>query len=159
MGSGEIEKWRQGKKNSWANRKTSRRRKHSEPRSTAASSITYSTDEADLKDHDPAQEQGKGPQGFIAFFTKFREAFPELEVAVKPMVADEENVAIAYSITGTHERDFQGIAPTERTSKRAGCRSPASRMAGSRSDGQLGRARDSQAAGARIRLQPDRASG
>jgi hypothetical protein len=40
------------------------------------------------------------------------------------MVADEENVAIAYSITGTHERDFQRIAPTERTSKRAGCRSP-----------------------------------
>ncbi len=67
---------------------------------------------ADVEDHDPAPDQGKGPEGFIAFFTKFREAFPDLEVAVKTMVADDENVAIAYTVTGTHKGDFHGVAPT-----------------------------------------------
>lgn len=67
---------------------------------------------ADVKDHDPAPDQGKGPEGFIEFFSTFRKAFPDLEVAVDQMVADDDKVAIAYTITGTHEGDFQGIAPT-----------------------------------------------
>ena len=70
---------------------------------------------ADVKDHDPAPDQGTGPEGFIAFFTKFREAFPDLEVAVETLVADEENVAIAYRVTGTHKGAFHGIAPTGKT--------------------------------------------
>ncbi len=28
------------------------------------------------------------------------------------MVADEENVALAYTLTGTHQGDFNGVAPT-----------------------------------------------
>ncbi len=67
---------------------------------------------ADVEDHDPAPDQGKGPEGFIAFFTKFREAFPDLEVAVDHMLADDENVAIAYTVTGTNEGTFHGLAPT-----------------------------------------------
>ncbi len=70
---------------------------------------------ADVEDHDPAPDQGDGAEGFIAFFTKFREAFPDLEVAVEKMVANDDCVAIAYTITGTHEGDFHGIAPTSRT--------------------------------------------
>ncbi len=67
---------------------------------------------ANVEDHDPAPDQGEGPEGFIAFFTKFREAFPDLEVAVETMVADEEQVAIAYTVTGTHKGNFHGVAPT-----------------------------------------------
>ncbi len=67
---------------------------------------------ADVEDHDPAPDQGDGPEGFMDFFTTFRKGFPDLEVAVDQMVADEDKVAIAYTITGTHEGDFQGIAPT-----------------------------------------------
>lgn len=52
-------------------------------------------------DHDPAPGQGPGPAGFIEFFTKLRIAFPDLKVSVDYMVADEENVAIAYTLTGT----------------------------------------------------------
>lgn len=66
----------------------------------------------DVEDHDPAPGQGEGPKGFIDFFSTFRKAFPDLEVAVDQTVADDDNVAIAYTITGTHEGDFQGIAPT-----------------------------------------------
>ena len=67
---------------------------------------------SDVKDHDPAPDQGSGPKGFIDFFTKFRAAFPDLEIAVEQMVADDEKVAIAYTVTGTHEGNFHGVAPT-----------------------------------------------
>ena len=66
----------------------------------------------DVKDHDPAPDQGKGPEGFIGFFTQFRHAFPDLKIAVEHMVSDEDNVAIAYTVTGTHEGPFEGIPAT-----------------------------------------------
>ncbi|GHA78014.1 ester cyclase [Pontibacter akesuensis] len=65
-------------------------------------------------DHDPAPEQGPGPQGFIDFFTTFRAAFPDLKVEVDQLVADDENISIAYTVTGTHKGDFMGIAPTNK---------------------------------------------
>lgn len=65
-------------------------------------------------DHDPAPGQGPGPEGFIAFFTTLRTAFPDLAIAVEQEVADDEQIAFAYTITGTHRGDFMGIAPTGR---------------------------------------------
>jgi steroid delta-isomerase-like uncharacterized protein len=65
-----------------------------------------------VKDHDPADDQGPGPDGFIGWFTQFHSAFPDFKIAVEHMVADEDNVAIAYRITGTHEGPFNGIPPT-----------------------------------------------
>ncbi len=75
---------------------------------------------SDVKDHDPAPDQGNGPEGFIEFFQKFRAAFPDLKVAVETMVADEKQVAIAYTVTGTHQGEFQGIAPTGKKIKARG---------------------------------------
>ena len=66
----------------------------------------------DVVDHDPAPDQAKGPEGFIGFFTQFRHAFPDLKIAVEHMVADDDNVAIAYTATGTHQGPFQGIPAT-----------------------------------------------
>ena len=74
----------------------------------------------DVKDHDPAPAQGKGVEGFIAFFTEFREAFPDLKVEVESMVADEEQVAIAYTVTGTHQGSFHGVAATGKKIKARG---------------------------------------
>ena len=68
----------------------------------------------DVVDHDPAPDQGPGPDGFKGFFTTMRTAFPDLQVEVDHMVADDENVAIAYRVVGTHQGEFQGIAPTGR---------------------------------------------
>lgn len=65
-------------------------------------------------DHDPAPDQGPGPAGFIQFFETFRTAFPDLKVSVEHMVADDDNVAIAYTITGTQQGEFMGIPATNR---------------------------------------------
>ena len=71
-------------------------------------------------DHDPAPDQGTGPEGFIKFFTMLRSAFPDLKIAVEHMVADEENVAFAYTVTGTHSGDFLGVPATGRQIKARG---------------------------------------
>lgn len=63
-------------------------------------------------DNDPAPGQGAGPEGFAQFFTLFRSAFPDLNIAVEHMVADDDNVAFAYTVTGTHQGDFMGIPAT-----------------------------------------------
>lgn len=63
-------------------------------------------------DHDPAPDQGSGPEGFIKFFTGFRTAFPDLAISVDYMVPDENNVCIAYTATGTHQGELMGMAPT-----------------------------------------------
>ncbi len=63
-------------------------------------------------DHDPGPGQGAGRQGFRAFFTELTSAFPDAHITPEHMVADDENIAIAYTLTGTHQGDFNGIAPT-----------------------------------------------
>jgi len=69
---------------------------------------------ADVVDHDPAPDQGPGPQGFKDFFTTMRTAFPDLKVASETVVANDDHVSLAYTLTGTHQGDFNGIAPTGR---------------------------------------------
>lgn len=68
----------------------------------------------DVVDHDPAPEQGPGPQGFKDMFANLRAAFPDLEVTPEHMTATDDDVALAYTVSGTHEGDFLGIAPTGR---------------------------------------------
>lgn len=63
-------------------------------------------------DHDPAPGQVDGPEGFVAFFNEMRTAFPDLHVEVEHLVADDDNVAFAYTLTGTHKGSFQGHEPT-----------------------------------------------
>jgi steroid delta-isomerase-like uncharacterized protein len=75
---------------------------------------------ANVKDHDPAPDQGPGPEGFIGFFTQFRHAFPDLKIAVEHLTADEDSVAIAYTVTGTQDGPFQGIPATGKKIKARG---------------------------------------
>ena len=68
-------------------------------------------------DHDPARGQVPGPQGYRVFFSGLREAFPDLSVALDTLVADEESIAIAYTLTGTQNGSFMGVAPTGKKMK------------------------------------------
>ena len=74
----------------------------------------------DVVDHDPAPDQAKGPDGFIHFFTGLRAAFPDVAVAVDYMVADDDNIAMAYTITGTHKGPLGPIPPTGKKIKARG---------------------------------------
>ncbi|WP_375490529.1 ester cyclase [uncultured Jatrophihabitans sp.] len=71
----------------------------------------------DSIDHDPAPGQVPGPAGFKGFFIKMRTAFPDLHVEVETLVADDERVAFAYTLTGTHNGPFQGNDPTGKSIK------------------------------------------
>jgi len=66
----------------------------------------------DAIENDPAPGQVKGPQGYIDFFTKLRAAFSDMKIEVETLVADDDNVAFAYTLTGTHNGDFNGIPAT-----------------------------------------------
>ena len=68
----------------------------------------------DCVDHDPAPGQVRGPHGYIALFSQMIAAFPDFAVDVEQMVADEEKVAFAYTITGTHRGEFFGVPATGR---------------------------------------------
>ena len=75
---------------------------------------------ADAIENDPAPGQAKGPQGYIDFFTKLRAAFPDLKLEVEQLVADDDNIAFAYTMTGTHKGDFNGIPATGKPVKARG---------------------------------------
>ena len=62
-------------------------------------------------DHDPAPGQAIGPEGFRHFFTELRTAFPDLHLSVEQLIADDDIVAFAYTVGGTHQGPFMGYAP------------------------------------------------
>jgi len=67
---------------------------------------------SDSVDHDPAPGQRPGPSGYQAMFTELRTAFPDLTIEVEHLTATDDDVAIAYTATGTHDGELQGHAPT-----------------------------------------------
>lgn len=69
----------------------------------------------DCVDHDPAPGQGPGPQGYRAFFTEMRTAFPDLKAELAALVADDESIAFAYTLSGTHKGPLMGIPATGKT--------------------------------------------
>jgi steroid delta-isomerase-like uncharacterized protein len=74
----------------------------------------------DYVDHDPMPDQKRGPEGVKDFVGMLRAAFPDLMLEPVTVVADDEHVAMAYTISGTHQGDFSGIAATgKRISVRA----------------------------------------
>jgi steroid delta-isomerase-like uncharacterized protein len=68
-------------------------------------------------DHDPARGQVSGPEGYRVFFEALRTAFPDLSVALETLVADEDSIAIAYTLSGTQNGPLMGDAPTGRRMK------------------------------------------
>ncbi|WP_328885354.1 ester cyclase [Streptomyces sp. NBC_00316] len=66
-------------------------------------------------DHDPAPGQGPGPEGYKSMFGELRTAFPDLHVAVEHLVATDDELAFAYTISGTHLGELMGHPATGRT--------------------------------------------
>ena len=68
----------------------------------------------DCVDHDPAMGQVPGPAGYRMFFSEMRTAFPDLSVTPETIVQDEDIIAIAYTLAGTHTGPLGKIPPTGR---------------------------------------------
>lgn len=66
----------------------------------------------DFVDHDPAPDQGEGAEGLRDFWSSFLAAFPDLQIKPEQVVADDDKVAIAYTVSGTQQGEFMGHAPT-----------------------------------------------
>lgn len=62
----------------------------------------------DSIDHDPTPGRGPGPQGYRDMFAELRTAFPDLHVEAEHLTATDDDVAFAYTITGTNDGPFQG---------------------------------------------------
>jgi steroid delta-isomerase-like uncharacterized protein len=63
-------------------------------------------------DNDPAEGQAAGAQGYKDFFGELRTAFPDFQIEVRHLVADDDNVAFAYTASGTNSGPFKGNEPT-----------------------------------------------
>jgi len=61
--------------------------------------------------HDPAHLV-RGPEGFKAYVSAFRAAFPDLHAKVEDQIAEGDMAAMRFTARGTHKGEFQGIPPT-----------------------------------------------
>jgi predicted ester cyclase len=69
--------------------------------------------EAGFIDHNPPGPGfPAGIAGVKAVFTAFRAAFPDLHFEVEDMVTEFDYVTARYTMTGTHQGEFLGMAPT-----------------------------------------------
>ncbi|WP_150306648.1 ester cyclase [Planctomonas psychrotolerans] len=68
--------------------------------------------DTNVVDHDPAPGQAAGVEGIKQFWTEFLTAFPDAALSPETLVADDDNVVVALTITGTHDGPLMGIEPT-----------------------------------------------
>jgi steroid delta-isomerase-like uncharacterized protein len=59
----------------------------------------------------PVALDGAGWEGFLQGFAA---AFPDCQITVDGSVEEPDSVASRWTITGTHEDEFQGVPPTGR---------------------------------------------
>ena len=69
----------------------------------------------DFVEHNPALGEVHGPDGFRKhLYDPFHAAFPDLTATAEDVVAEGDRVVVRVTLSGTHEGEFVGIAPTGR---------------------------------------------
>ena len=66
---------------------------------------------------DDAAKPLRGPSDFLPFHAQFREAFPNIEVVVEDVIAEDDKVAARFSVRGKHEGDSLGFKATGTTAE------------------------------------------
>jgi steroid delta-isomerase-like uncharacterized protein len=65
--------------------------------------------------HDPSAPNFPGGQAaFKQFVTTFRTGFPDIQMTIEEMMAEEDKVVWRWNVTGTHNGKLMGIPPTGR---------------------------------------------
>jgi steroid delta-isomerase-like uncharacterized protein len=62
---------------------------------------------------DESNEPLRGPAAFKEFHGKFREAFPDIVVAVEDTIAEGDKIAARCTVRGKHTGDSLGFAATQ----------------------------------------------
>ncbi|HVS89932.1 MAG TPA: ester cyclase [Candidatus Acidoferrum sp.] len=57
-------------------------------------------------------DSGIGPEAYKREVARFVTGFPDLRFTVEDMVAENDKVAVSWTISGTHRGEFRGIPPT-----------------------------------------------
>ena len=65
--------------------------------------------------HDPNSESGeiRGAETIKGEIEYFRNAVPDLTYTVEEQIAEGDKVVTRYTVSGTHQGEFFGVAPTE----------------------------------------------
>ncbi|MBJ7600365.1 MAG: ester cyclase [Candidatus Nephthysia bennettiae] len=74
-------------------------------------------------DHDPAPVQSPGPQGFRDMFRELRAVFPDLHIEVEHLTATDDDVAFAYTVSGTNRGPLMGHPTTGKAMRIRGMQS------------------------------------
>src|SRR5919202_5107024 len=56
----------------------------------------------------------RGPEDVKRFVGEFRVAFPDLHITIEEQIAEGDKVVVRATIRGTHQREFRGMAPTDK---------------------------------------------
>lgn len=54
----------------------------------------------------------RGPEDVKRFMGEFREAFPDFHSTIEDQIAEGDKVVTRWTMSGTHQDEFRGIAPT-----------------------------------------------
>lgn len=57
-------------------------------------------------------EQLQGPELYKALARKTREIFPDMRFTINDIVIDDDEIALRWTMTGTHEGPMSGLDPT-----------------------------------------------
>ena len=64
--------------------------------------------------HAPDGAQERGNQRFRQLIPYLRTAFPDLHLSIEQVIAEGDSVALRVRVTGTHQGEFAGFAPTRK---------------------------------------------
>ena len=66
----------------------------------------------DAIEHEPIPGAKPGREGFKQFFEAFRKSFPDMQISIDDMIAENDKVVVRLTVRGTHDDDFMGISST-----------------------------------------------
>ena len=60
-------------------------------------------------------EPMRGPGGYLAIIGMMRGGFPDIQWTLEEMIAEDDKVAVRFTMRGTHRGAFSGVPPTGKT--------------------------------------------